>query len=118
MKIPLTYVLVVFSTKVFREVVCKILRAGMPDDVEVLQDFRLVGDPENRISIARDRCFLTVSLAIPTAVLLSQCTGVGGCSCPSSSRISQIVLPSWQFTKRAPSSASAADATTNFNIPL
>ena len=38
----------------------------------------LVCDKKNLISIERERCFLTVLLAIPVTVLLSQCIGVGG----------------------------------------
>ncbi len=34
---------------------------------------------KNFISIDLARCFFTVLFAIPVAVALSQCTGVGGC---------------------------------------
>ena len=64
-----------------------------------------------------DRCFLTVSLAIPVAVMLSQCMGIGGCLCPISYRVILMILPSLVFMNNAASSASAADATTNFRIP-
>ena len=53
---------------------------------------------------------------MPTVVALSQCIGVFGCGCPISSRVSRKIIPSWQARKRAPSSASAAEATTNFRI--
>lgn len=56
---------------------------------------------KNLISIARERCFLIESLAIPTAVALSQWTGVAGCGCPSSSRVNLIIFPSRQLRKRA-----------------
>ena len=59
-----------------------------------------------------DHCFLTVSLAIPVAVMLSQYMGVGGCLWPISSRVILIILPSLAFMNSAASSASAADATT------
>ena len=52
---------------------------------------------KKRISIARDRCFLTVSFVIPTAVMLSQWTGVGGCGCPSSSNARRSIVPSWML---------------------
>jgi hypothetical protein len=69
-----------------------------------------------RISIDRDRWRLTVLFAMPTAVALSQWTGVLGCGCPNSSSVMQKIMPSLQFKKRAPSSASAADATTKRRI--
>ncbi len=50
---------------------------------------------------------------MPTAVALSQWTGVLGCGCPSSSSVNQKIMPSLQFRKRAASSALAAEATTN-----
>ena len=63
-----------------------------------------------------DCCRLMVLLAMPTAVLLSQCTGVADCGWPSSLRMRQKIFPSLQLRKRAPSSASAADETTNLSI--
>ena len=77
----------------------------------------LVSYLEKRISIDWDRCFLTVSLAMPVAVMLSQCTGVGGWGCPISCRIRRCIFPSLQLRNNAPSSASAADATTSYSIP-
>ena len=71
---------------------------------------------KNRISIDLDRCRFTVLLAIPTAVALLQCTGVRGCMCPKSSSVCRKIFPSWQLWKRAPSSASAADATTKRKV--
>jgi hypothetical protein len=68
------------------------------------------------ISIAHDRCRLMVLFAILTAVALSQCTGIFGCGWPRSSRVALKIIPSWQLRNSAPSSASAADATTNRNI--
>ena len=73
---------------------------------------------KNRISIDQERCFLKVSFAMPTAVRLSQWLVVGGCACPNSSRIVQSILRSFALRKRAPISASAAEVTTNFRIPL
>jgi hypothetical protein len=52
-------------------------------------------------------------VAIPTAVALSQCTGIFGCVWPRSARVVLKTNPSWQFRNSAQSSASAADATTN-----
>ncbi len=68
------------------------------------------------ISITHEHCRLMVFVAIPTAVALSQCTGIFGCGWPRSSRVVLKIIPSWQFRNSAPSSASAADATTNCNI--
>jgi hypothetical protein len=68
---------------------------------------------KNLISIALARCRFTVLFANPIAVALSQCTGVFGWMCPKFSNVSLNMIPSWQFRKSAPSSASAADATTN-----
>jgi len=67
----------VFCFKVLGEVVGQIFLARVPCDVEV-SEVDLVCDAEKRISMAFDRCFLTVSFAVPTAVMLSQWTGVGG----------------------------------------
>ncbi len=53
---------------------------------------------------------------MPTAVELLQLTGGGGCGWPISSRMSQNIVACLQFQNNAPSSASAADATTNLNI--
>merc|ERR1712153_259338 len=78
----------------------------------------LVCDPEKkRISIDRDRCFFTVSFAIPAAVLLSQCTDVGGWWWPSPLKADRNTLPSLMFKNNAPSSASAAEQTTIHSMP-
>ena len=65
----------------------------------------------------RDCCLFTVLLAIPVAVLLLQWIGVLGWVCPSSVRISRIILASLQLRNRATSSALAADATTHLRMP-
>ena len=49
-------------------------------------------------------------------VVLSVCTGVGGCLWPISSRAWRAGTASWQFMKRAASSASAAEDMTAFMI--
>ncbi len=54
--------------------------------------------------------------AIPTVVALSQWMGVLDCCCPNSSRAKQKIIPSLQFKKRAPCSASAAEATMKRSI--
>ncbi len=64
------------------------------------------------ISIEPDHWRLIVLFAMPTVVALSQCTGVRGWGWPSSSKVSQKIIPSLQLRNRAPSSASADDATT------
>ncbi len=60
--------------------------------------------------------------AIPTAVALSQCTGVLGYGCPTSFSMSLKIIPVWQVSYNAPSLTSAADAMTNlklmWNAPL
>ena len=62
-------------------------------------------------AVSMSPCF-TVLFVMPMVVALLQCTGVLGWGCPISSRVSQKNIPSLQLRKRAPSSASAADATT------
>jgi hypothetical protein len=47
-----------------------------------------------KISIDRERWRLTVLFAMPTAVALSQWTGVLGCECPISSSVMQKIMPS------------------------
>jgi hypothetical protein len=72
---------------------------------------------KNLISIDLDLCRFTVLFTMPTAVELSQCIGVGGWGCPISSSMSQKIVACLQLRNNAPSSASAADATTNLKIP-
>jgi hypothetical protein len=71
---------------------------------------------KKHIYIERDLCRLTVLLAIPTAVKLLQCIGVGGWGWPIPSSASLKIVACLQFRKRAPSSASTAEATTKRNI--
>ncbi len=68
------------------------------------------------ISIERKRCRLIELFAIPIVVPLLQCTGVFGCGCPISFSVSLKIMPIWQLWYNAPSSASAADATTSCSI--
>ncbi len=68
------------------------------------------------IAIEQDCCCLTVLFAMPTAVELSQCIGVGGWGWPISSSVSLKIVACLQFRKRAPSLASAAEATTKHII--
>ncbi len=70
----------------------------------------------NLISIAQDHCRFMELFAMPTAVELLQCTSVGSCGCPISSRVNQNITACLQLRKRAPSSASAAEATTKCKI--
>ena len=56
-------------------------------------------------------------LAIPAVVLLSQCTGGGGCVGPNSWMMSLMIFPSLQLRKSALSSASAVEVTMNHRIP-
>jgi hypothetical protein len=68
------------------------------------------------ISINQDHCRLTVLFAMPTAVELLPCIGVGGWGWPISSSVSLKIVACLQLRKRAPSSAFAAEATTKCNI--
>eukprot|EP00978_Attheya_sp_CCMP212_P035284 scaffold152510_cov29-Attheya_sp.AAC.3 len=63
-----------------------------------------------------ERCFFTVSFAMPTAVALSQWIGVGGCGWSISVNVYLRTRPSFMFKNNAPNSDSAAEAATNFNI--
>ena len=56
-------------------------------------------------------CFIE-SVAIPTAVVLSVCSGVGGCGCPISIRVWRMGIPIFAFIYNETYSASAADVTT------
>ena len=60
----------------------------------------------------RNFCHLIVLFTIPTVVELSMWVGVGRWGCPNSSKVSLVVFASFTLRKRAPSSASAADAAT------
>jgi len=71
---------------------------------------------KNLISIDLDLCHFTVLFAMPTAVELSQCIGIGGWGCPISSSVSQKNVACLQLRNNAPSSASVADAATNRKI--
>jgi hypothetical protein len=53
---------------------------------------------------------------MPTAVELSQCTGVGGWGYPIFFSVRRKIVACLQLRNNAPSSASAADATTNRKI--
>ena len=64
--------------------------------------------------MAFDRFCLTVSLAMPAAHALSGVMGVGGCSCPNSSKVLRMWMASRALKNRAPNSASAAEARTFF----
>ncbi len=71
---------------------------------------------KKHISINQDCCHLTVLFAMPTAVELLQCIGVGGWGWPISSSVSLKIVACLQLRKRAPSSASAVEATKKRNI--
>ena len=116
-EVPRSYLLVMTTIEMFGEVVSKIFLTKMPLNVKIsLLD--LVCGPKNRISVDRERCLLTVSFAMPTAVRLSLCIGVGGCACPNSSRIVRSIFPSFALRKRAPRFSSAAEVNTNLRIPM
>ena len=54
----------------------------------------------------------------PFAAELSVCTGVGGCGCPISCRVSQIYTVSLALMYNAPSSASVADNITVLTLMI
>ena len=54
---------------------------------------------------------------MPANAILSQWIGVGGFLWPSYLRMILIIFPYFTLRNRVPSSAYAADATMNFNIP-
>ena len=56
-------------------------------------------------------CFIE-SVAIPTAVVLSVCNGVGGCGCPISIRVWRMGILIFALMYNETYSASAADMTT------
>jgi hypothetical protein len=61
------------------------------------------------MSIARERCCSTESLAIPQVVELSVLIRVGPCVWPNSSRVVLSKIPALPFSNRAADSASAAE---------
>jgi hypothetical protein len=68
------------------------------------------------VSIAQEHCQLIVLLTMPTVVVLLMWMGVGGCGCPSLSRVRWRILASWALRKRAPNLALAADAGTSLRM--
>ena len=60
-------------------------------------------------------CFLQVPLTIPLAVLLSTWMGVAGCSCPNSSNVVRMLVPSLAFKNNDPNSVSEANDITCFS---
>jgi hypothetical protein len=64
------------------------------------------------MSIAFDLFCLIVSLTMPYAVELSVRRGIGGCVWPSSVSVTLSGAPLWALWKHAPTSDSAAEATT------
>ena len=70
------------------------------------------------MSMALDLRCLMVSLAIPHAVELSTCMGVGGCGCPISSRVLRRATASFIFVNTPAISASAVDDVTTLMTPV
>ena len=64
----------------------------------------------------RDFRRLIVLSTIPTVVELSICIGVGGSGCPNYCNVQHINFACLVFKNSDPSSASAADAETHFEI--
>jgi hypothetical protein len=65
---------------------------------------------KNCISMERERCRLTVLLAMPTAVELLPLIGVGGLRWLISCRVSQKIVACLQLRNEAPSLALAVEA--------
>ena len=57
-----------------------------------------------------------ILLTIPTALVFSTWNWMGNCAFTNSSKVSCIIFDSIVLRKRAPSSASAADAATNYRM--
>ena len=70
------------------------------------------------MSMARERCCLTVALAIPLDVEFSFWTGVGPWGWPMSFKVFQITSLSFVLTKRAHSSSLASEEAMCLRIPL
>jgi hypothetical protein len=64
------------------------------------------------MSIALDRFCLIISFKMPNTVELSVRRGVGGCVWPNSVSVTLSGAPLWALRKHAPTSDSAAEATT------
>jgi len=109
-QVPRSDCLVMCPSMVLVLIISKILLPGVPLDIVCILC--------NFITHPKILHFwhLTVLFAMPTAVALLQWIGVLGCGCPNSSSVMQKIIPSLQFKKRAPSSASAADAMTKQRI--
>ena len=101
----------VSSDVVFALVVRQVFLTWVPPDIiRILRNF--ITNPKISHFHCSRSLLIDVLFAIPTAVALSQRIGVFGWGWPNSSRVNQKIMPSLQFRKRAPSSASAAEATT------
>jgi hypothetical protein len=98
-------------------VICEVAFSWCPINVKlVLLDS--VTYPANLMSIAHDHCCLMLSFAMPHAVELSVCTGVGGCGYPISSRVVHKMVAFLVFSNSAPISASKAEAKTEFMMAV
>ena len=115
MHVPGSYLDMMCCKKMFCKIIGQILDPGCH---KTLKKFCLTWSViQKRISMEHDCCFLTVSFAIQTAILLSQCTGVVGCVCPISCYINRNILASLTSRYNAANSAPAAEHTTSLNIP-
>ncbi len=70
---------------------------------------QLIEAPIRRMSIALERRWRMVSLAIPTSHILSVFIGVAGCGWPMSWRVVRSMARTFPLRKVKPSSASAAE---------
>ena len=94
----------------FCEIIHFVLFTGFPVNKELALTDMVVDPVEAHVNCFGAFC-LTVSVAIPTAVLLSVCRGVTGCGWPNSFNATRIGQASLALWKVAASSASVALAT-------
>ena len=113
MQVPCAHCGVMNANVVLALIISQIILSWVPLN-EVVPLIHLAATQKHLTSMERDRCRWMMLLAMQTAVLLSQCTGVADCGCPSSLRMRRKIFPSLQLRKRAPSSASAAVDATSF----
>jgi hypothetical protein len=107
-------VLMMLGRMVFGWIVAKVLSTWVPRDINILVA-DLVDDPKVAYFHGLGPLAFYGVIGNADGALLSQWMGVGGWECPISSRMSRKILTSCAVRKRAPSSASAADAATSLS---
>jgi hypothetical protein len=97
------------SCVVFRRVIAHVFLSRLIMKFEILLCFPIQQPDVTRFH-GTGALWLIVLLTMPTVIVLSICFSVGGYGCPRLFRVSQRTLASWALWKRAPDSATAADA--------